>query len=169
MAAAIPLRFGRYCGAGRSAADRTRQITILNQLEQILPTIFTKLPLEVSQKLKFAYELLLALSAGNEIELMQLLQDLTVVLNIGNFPINFVLKVPILWISARRRLPNDARMTTFCRYVLKQLTQEELPSLLEETERVFEQEDASYETALVLINLCIKHTQMISKNTLRSG
>ena len=105
----------------------------------------------------FVCETLAVLSVGDDTVLFQLLQDLIKVLNIDNLPQDLVLRVPILWLRARHRLPDDTRMADFCIYVLKQLRQPDLPGLLGETERVLAEEGASYLTAMKLTEIYRKH------------
>jgi len=115
---------------------------------------------------RFTCEALAVLSVGEDAVLLQLLQDLTGVLGTDSLPQNLILKVPNLWLQAKRRLPNDTRMANFCTFVLKQLKQVELPGVLGETERVFAEEGASYLTALQLTEIYSKHAlagSMLSK------
>ena len=80
------------------------------------------------------------------VEERQLLQELTRVLNLPNRAV----RLPAWWLSARRRLPQDSRITTFCLHVLKK---DDLPPLLEKAAVVFAQKTCSCGTALKLTEI----------------
>jgi len=109
------------------------------------------------EAVRFTCEALAVLSVGDDAALLQLLQDLIKVLNIDNLPQDLVLRVPILWLRSRHRLPTDIRMANFCIFVLKQLRQVDLPGLLGAIEGLFAEEGASYRTALQLAEIYSKH------------
>lgn len=104
----------------------------------------------------FTSEVLASLSEQDDALL--LLQELTRVLAHDKLPQDLILRMPALWLHARRRLPKDARMAAFCVFVLKKLREADLPHLLSETQGVFEEEGASYKTALQLTEVYTKYS-----------
>ena len=140
-----------------AVADKVCELLKRNRTEGLIRacTCFAGLT-KYKDTLTFTCEVLASLSEQQDGALL-LLQELTRVLANDKLPQDLILRMPALWLHARRRLPQDTRMAAFCVFALKKLREADLPHLLSETQGVFEEEGASYKTALQLTEVYIKY------------